>query len=139
MREPPRYLQPLLHTIESIVVYLYEEEFPQMTDKAVELTYDQPKTYFQAVSKGKSPEEPLSTSDMRQALLDEILNALEEREEVGADLLFINNPDIKPNGEPIPSLAALYVSAFNQLRKSVRFWRKEMGVRGYLSYVRQFL
>lgn len=139
MREPPAYLQALMHTIELTVVNLYEEEFPKMTDKAVELTYDQLKTYFQAISKGKSPEEPLSTSDMRQALLDEILNAIEAREDIEADLPAINNPAITPNGEPIPSLAALYVTAFNQLRKSVRFWRKELGVQGYLNYVRRFL
>ncbi|MCR9288340.1 hypothetical protein N8684_00785 [bacterium] len=138
MGEPPIYLQAILHTIESTTISIWEE-FRLLKDKDVEYAYGKLKEFFQKKAQGKSIEEPLSSIERRQILMDEILNMLEAREEMEADSHFINNPDIAPNGIPIASLPALYVMGFNRLIKSVRFWRKEFGEQGYLGYVSKFV
>ena len=135
---PPNYLMGLLMDIEGTLINIYKE-FPLLTDKDVEWCYDQLREYFKKSAKTSHVEEPLSQSERKQALIDEVLNLLDQREETGADDVVINNPAIHPTGEPIPSLAMLYVMAFKYLRRSVRFWRKEAGARGYLEYIKQMI
>jgi len=134
MTEPPFYLQPVLHSIESVVRDLFVE-FESLVDKDVEWVYEQLQHYYKQVASGKNIEEPLSSFERRQAVIDEILNILEEREAIEADLGCINDPDCTLGGKPIPSLAALYVMGFKRLQKSVRFWRKTSGPKGYLSFI----
>lgn len=138
MKEPPLYQQALMHAIESTVL-LIREEFSRLLDDDVAFAYEQLAKYYENLAKGKEAEEPLSSSEKRQALIDEILNTIEEREELEADANVVNNPNIKPNGNPIPSLPAFYASSFKTLYKSVRFWRKELGKTGYLNYISEFL
>lgn len=127
-----------MQTIESITLMVYAE-FPSMLDTDVEFAYENIKAYYKALATGKEPEEPLSTSDRRQALMDEILNAIDDREELEADLHVINNPNIQPSGKMIKSLPAFYMRCMGPLVKSVRFWRKENGKRGYLSFIAQMM
>lgn len=134
MGEPPYYLQPVLHTLETTTITIWKE-FRTLKDKDVEYCYNQLKEYFRKKAQGKNVEEPLSSIEKRQILMDEILNSIEAREEMKGDEHYVNNPDIAPNGQPIASLAALYIMAFNRLIKSVRFWRKEFGETGYLSFI----
>lgn len=134
MTEPPLYLQAVLHSIELVVKELYSE-FKSLNDKDVEWVFQQLQLYYKQLAVGKSMEEPLSSLEKRQALIDEILNILEEREEIGADLDCINHPDCAPGGKLITSLAALYAMGFKRLQQSVRFWRKKEGAKGYLSFI----
>lgn len=136
-RNPPDYLLPLLLSIEKTVMSL-TEEFPVLVDKDIEWSYNALMEYFLKQAKGKQVEEPLSTSERKQAIVDELLNLFDLRQEDKLDEDLINNPDIQPNGNPIPSLAALYATALKYLRNSVRFWRKERGAKGYLSYIKGF-
>lgn len=134
MTEPPFYLQAVLHSIESVVRDLFAE-FDAILDKDVEWVFEQLQQYYKQLASGKNVEEPLSSLERRRALIDEILNILEEREAIEADLGCINNPDCAPGGRPIPSLAALYVMGFKRLQQSVRFWRKKNGAKGYLFFI----
>lgn len=134
MSTPPEYLYPLLHSIESTVISI-NEDFPSLSDKDVDYVYSQLKHYFDQKAKNKEIEEPLSTSDRRQALMDEILNAIDVRQEIKGDEHLIMNADYKPGGRPIPSLAKLYSTGFKYLIKSVSFWHKEMGKKGYIRYI----
>lgn len=138
MQEPAPYEQAFMQTIE-MTTLIVREEFSKLQDADVEFAFQQLRAYYQKLAKGKQPEEPLSTSERRQVLMDEILNAIDEREELKADESVVNNPDIQPGGRPILSLAAFYYSCFSRLHKSVRFWRKELGKTGYLNYISQFL
>ncbi|MGH1435658.1 MAG: hypothetical protein ACRBG0_14520 [Lewinella sp.] len=138
MKQPPLYQQAFMQSIESTVLEI-REEFPKLLDGDVVFAFDQLVTYFQTLAKGKEAKEPLSSSDRRQALLDEILNVIEEREELEADSSVVNNPEIKPNGNPIPSLPAFYATCIKTLSKSVRLWSKEGGKTGYLNYISNFL
>ena len=134
VKEPPFYLQPLLHSIEGTTRDLWAE-FESLTDKDVEWVYERLQVYYKQLASGKQVEEPLSTSDRKQALIDEILNIIDVREEMEADSGFINDPETAPGGRPIPSLAAMYVMAFKRLQQSARFWRKNGGPQGYLSFI----
>lgn len=134
-RRPPDYMLPILYSIESTVITL-TKEFRKLSDKDIEIVYEQLKHYFQQLAKGKEQDEPSFSSESKEALCDEILNALDVREELGADTHLINNNDYRPSGVPIPSLAALYVDAFNILINSVRFWRKEKFT-NYLKFIRE--
>ena len=138
MKEPAFYQQAFMQSIETVVL-IVREEFTQLKDDDVAFALDRLTTYFQLVAKGKAPEEPLSTIDRRQELIDEILNIIDEREEIEADLPFINNPDIRPNGNPIPSLPSFYATCLKILLKSVKFWRKNNGKTGYLNYISSLL
>jgi len=138
MKEPPSYLQPLLHTIESTVINLYEE-FPKMMDNDVEFAYDNLATYFKAQIGGKEVQEPQSSRDLRQDLMDEILNAIDLREEIEADIQFVNAPGIQHGERLIPNLAFLYAIGFKRLKESAKFWRKTNGKRGYLNFVSNYV
>ena len=126
-------MTPLFHSIEKAVMAVHEE-FPKLADKEVEFAYEQLKKYFIQKSRGKEVEEPLSTSERKQVLMDEILNALEAREETEEDDYLIMNDDIRPDGRPIASLEVYYASALNRLIKSERTWRKRGG---YLKFIRE--
>ncbi len=138
MKEPPIYLQPLLHTIEQTVINLYEE-FPKMADNDVEFAYEKLAIFYKAQISGKEVDEPESSRDIRQDLIDEILNAIDLREELQADIPVINNPDIRHGERPIPNLAFLYTIAFKRLKESAKFWRKTSGKKGYLNFVSNYV
>ncbi len=134
MQEPPEYFLPFMHTIESTVLKLWKE-LRSMNDSDVEFVYEKLKDYFRKKVQGKDLGEPETSSERRQALIDELLNAIDMREEIEADIPFINDPDYAPTGVPISSLASFYMMCFNRLIKSVRMWRKEYGPKGYLSFI----
>jgi len=138
MKEPPFYLQPILHTIEQTVINLYNE-FPKMRDNDVEFAYDKLASYFRAQIGGREAKEPESSHDLRQDLMDEILNAIDLRKEVEADIQFINNPEIRHGERPIPNLAFLYAIGFKRLKDSAKFWRKRNGPKGYLNFVSNYV
>ncbi|MEM6319436.1 MAG: hypothetical protein AAF960_17325 [Bacteroidota bacterium] len=138
MTEPPEWMMPLLQSVESAVINLHEE-IPRMTDNDVEYAYDKLGGFYKAQISGKEVEEPLSTIDRRQDLIDEILNIIDVREEKKLDEELLNNPDVYYGEHQIPNLPFLYSIAFKRLKSSVKFWRKRMGARGYLNFVRNYV
>ncbi|MFK8004879.1 MAG: hypothetical protein AB8H03_00850 [Saprospiraceae bacterium] len=58
---------------------------------------------------------------MKQALMDELLNRLEEREAAKADNYIINNPDYKLGEMIYRNYATLYVTAFKIIQSSARY------------------
>jgi hypothetical protein len=136
--EPPDYQKGFMHSVEKTVSVL-GEEFPKLHDKDVEFVYQALKDYFKKSAQGTDCEEPLSTIERRQALMDEILNSIDTREDMEADFHVVQNPNILLNGTPIANLPILYATCFNRLVESVRFWRKERGNRGYLSFIKEVM
>jgi len=138
MTQPPEYLLPLLHSIEVVVVEI-SQEFPKLKDKEIESVYEKLTDYYKGLSTHKAIDEPFFESEQKQVLTDEILNRLDEREEAEADLFTINNPSVRQGEHMIPSLHHLYIIAFKRLQKSVKFWRKKEGPKGYLTYLSRFI
>ena len=135
---PPEYLMALLHSIEKMIVEIYKE-YPRLADADVEWVVEKLANYFKVRSRGKEIDEPESPSEMRQALLDEILNIIDDREEIEADIDCVNNPDVRQGEHMFTSLEQLYVLALKRIQNSVRFWRKERGRTGYLKYIVEFV
>jgi len=135
---PPDYLMDLLQAIEKTVVKMHEE-LPRLKDADVEYAYEKLGKYYKAKASGKAIEEPESSIDRRQDLMDEILNTIDARAEAKLDASLINNPAIRQGEHVIRSLELLYALGFKQLRGSVRFWRKENGAKGYLRYISNFI
>ena len=137
MKEPPIAIQGLLHSIESAVLQVYASH-TRMADKDVEFVYDLLYKYFQAEARGQEPADPVSSSEMRMALIDAIFDNLEVREDMNADAGLVNS-DFQPAGRPLPTFDAVYAYALNILRPSVRFWRKKDGRTGYLRYISKYV
>jgi len=135
---PPYYLQGLLYTIESVILKMHDE-FPKLHGAEIEWTYEQLLKYYKSVASKKEVEEPESTIERKQALVDEILNSIDVREEAGLKASFINNPEVFHGTAPIPSLANLYILAFKTLLKSAKLWRKKDGRKGYINFIQQFM
>ncbi len=134
---PPEYLMPLLQNIEQVVTDLHKE-FLQLKDVDVEWAYEQLMKFYKTKVSGKAAEEPESSLQRRQDLMDEILNLIDAREAIDADINYIKNPAFRHGEHTIRSLELLYTLAFKQLKNSARFWRKENGSKGYLKYIAKF-
>lgn len=137
-KEPPMYQQAFMHSIEQTVLIVWKE-FPHLQDKDVEYAFQNLKDYYRKLAKSADCEEPLSTMEKRQVLMDEILNRIDLREEMEADAFVVHNPDIQPNGFVIPNLPAFYARCFSRLIKSVRQGRKQFGSTGYLHFIRDLV
>lgn len=135
---PPEYLIALLQNIEQVVTDLHKE-FPQLKDADVEWAYEQLLKFYKTKASGKAVEEPESSLQRRQDLMDEILNIIDARESINADTIYIKNSDFRHGEHTIRSLEVLYILGFKQLKDSARFWRKENGPKGYLRYIAKFM
>ena len=131
MRIPPEPLQPLLHSIESTISETYKT-YPRLIDKDVEAALERLEKYFHAIHLGKEVDEPEVGSKMKQAIMDNILEIIDAREEVHADDFLLNDPDIFGG---VHSLDRLYTKCLKFLVKSIRFWRKKDGRTGYLTFI----
>lgn len=131
---PPDYLLPPLHSIETAVLGIYDL-LPKMQDKDVEEVYEALKDFYQQLAQDKDVYEPSSTKGVKQALISAIIEILDFRIENGLDEGLLNNSVCMPGGKYITCEEAVYVHCFNHLLKSVRYWRKENGPKGYLYFI----
>jgi len=131
MNQPPEFILPIIYGVEKLVISL-SEEFTRMIDKDVEAVYERLKSYYQHLGRGKDSEEPEHNSEARQALSDEILNYLEEREESDLDIEFIDNEFFPGH----PTVYHLYTKGLTHLIRSARTWRKRDGAKGYIRFIK---
>lgn len=130
---PPDFLQPCLFSIEEAVL------------KSIEITQNwKTKTSRSSTNScsgfSKSSPEAQSWRSLilrlpASSLIESIILALDVREEFGADEHLLQNDQYTLGGRTIPYLEMLYATAFTYLQRSARFWRKERGKRGYLSFI----
>lgn len=130
---PANQLFSLLFSIEQATVAIARKH-TRLTDKEVEAVYLSYRDYFKAVRSGKNLEPPTSTISMKDDLFNEIWEVLLMREDNGHDEQFCNG-SWSPGGTPVTSVEQLYIMAFNEVRKSVRLWRKEDGRKNYLKHI----
>ncbi len=133
MKRPPDFLLPFLHSVESMVLQYNREN--RVDDRMIGMCYEKLKDYYKKISFGKEIEEPYVNSNRVQGLIDVILDIIDLRENIDADIVFINNPNyIFFENRTIKSLAEFYSVGFGILSKSVRFWKKERGT-SYLKFI----
>ena len=138
MTEPAEYMKPVLHSIETTIVSLYEE-FPRMVDADVLWCCEKLHDYYKKTAQGKEMEDPETPIQRKQDLIDELLNLLENREEEGIDKDIINNPDCRQGEAMYSSHAMFYAAAIKRIRDSVRFWKKEKGKTVYLNFIKNYV
>lgn len=131
MKIPSEALISVLSTIE-LAIAVGDKNFRGLKDKDVEFVYDAFHTFFKGEVQGRELPEPSATSRGKDTLIELIFGGLEVAEEQ-SDFDHLINGDYKPAGKAIEQVEELYVIAFNYLKKSVRFWRKKDGPRGYLN------
>lgn len=130
-REP---LYPVHFTIE-LAVTETAERYGQLVDKEVEFVYELYRKYFMALRQGKTPPEPSSTQKLRGILIDNIWDNLLDLEDNASLVRSLTDGSFAPAGKPVTTMEEVYVMAFNDLRKSVRFWRKREGAKGYIHHI----
>lgn len=80
-----------LFAIESTVLK-HRKNYPRLVDKDVEWSYNKLSNYFNILSTNKEIDEPIASTEVKQILLDELLNLIDDREEEGFDDNVVNNP-----------------------------------------------
>ena len=138
MANPSEFLYPILLDIESTVLGM-TKEYSSLKDKDVEWCYSKLKNHFRERSFNKASDEPESASTAKQDLLDEILNALDSREEEKLDNHMLNTDLYTNGGKSFLNIYQVYVVCFNSLIKSVRFWRKNKSGPSYLAHINEYL
>ncbi|MEM9526796.1 MAG: hypothetical protein AAGA31_09325 [Bacteroidota bacterium] len=130
MVRPSERLTPVLLQIETAVAVAYSL-YPRLRDKDLEFVYDAFHTFFKGEVQDRNLPEPTSISPIRDETIGLIFQLLDQAEEEDqfAELL---DGSFAPGGTPLKIVEELYVAAFSYLRKSVKFWRKNVGERGYL-------
>jgi hypothetical protein len=122
----------VMQNLEFAVVQTYRRH-PQMTDYAVERTYDALVAAYSAEISGRSPslayEEGAEGELLRQVnLICEILLGRAEQSAEGSIVLGRDTLDV-------PTL----VLCLKRLVKSVKKWTKRNGRQGYLNFISQFI
>ena len=130
---PHKLLFSWLFSIEQATVAI-TRKYPRMIDKDVEAVYEAYREFFTGLSRGKDMDDPYSTLRHRQNLMDEIWEVIVHRERQQADD-FVPAGEFEVSGKFVTDYDQFYAMGFNDLRKSVRFWRKRDGAKGYIKYV----
>src|SRR5258708_18063773 len=122
-----RYLD-VLQNIESSIVEYYGKH-PSMTDHAVERVLENLTRVYSAEAKQHQATPPRLTVD-DQGLYDAIKAMCEWRLGRSTDQAL----DEKISPKTVDEI----IACLKRLRRSVKFWTKEGGMRGYLDYVEGF-
>ncbi len=128
--------QDVLQNLEFGVTRVAKEN-PDLLDAHVELAYEALISYYRAETRGREPRTP----DL-DAPIDQVFESVRAM----ADFRLGRNPlpVTEDGGEELerrlpPLTLDEIIQCLKRLRKSVRFWSKRGGRRGYLTYISQFL
>jgi len=124
----------VFQNLEFIIVQTHRRE-PDLTDWDAETVIEALIRHYQALWRGQEPRPPRLNTEVRKELYDGLMTICELR--LGNETLIAEDTSEEfPSFEPI-TLEEL-VAILKRIRKSIRFWNKRGGVRGYLTYIDQF-
>ena len=120
--------EDVLKSIEEAVVSVSEKN-PDMTNYTVTRAYESAIAHYHAIARQHEPR-PADLRGLDATLYEAVHRACESR--LGRPIL---------NGNPNAPLFSVedLVACLRRLRKSVDFWTKKGGRRGYLDFIAQFL
>ena len=124
----------VFQNLEFIIVQTHRRE-PDLTDWDAETVIEALIRHYQVLWRGQEPRPPRLNTEVRKELYDGLMAICELRLGNGALIDEDTAEEFLPF-EPI-TLEEL-VAILKRIRKSIRFWNKEGGVRGYLTYIDQF-
>ena len=128
-----RYLD-VLQNLEFAVVQVAREN-PDLVDSNVELAIDRLIRYYSAKAKGHEPRTP-RLAPMTKKVFESVQTMAELR--LGNLELATEDEDAPPIEIPPITIDEL-IDCLKRIRKSVRFWHKQSGQRGYIEYIDDFL
>lgn len=120
----------VLHNLEFAIVTTYRAE-PALLDLDAQDAVDALVQHYRAEQEGRRP--PAIRLDIRA---ERVFHAVREMCEWRLGRKPLSGLDEIP-GEPIP--VAELVECLRRIAKSIRFWSREGGRRGYLGYVSQYV
>ena len=119
--------EEVLKAIETAVVLLLTDK-PDVTNYTVLRAYEAAIAHYHAIARQQQPKPP-NLSGLDAVAYEAVHSACEFR---------IGKPVSSEQNAPLLSVEDL-VSCLRRLKKSVDFWTKQGGRRGYLEFVSQFI
>ena len=129
----------VFQNLESVIVSVYRHS-PELVDWDVEVVVDALLRRYQAEMRGHEPRPPRLTTELREELFA-LLEGICQWHLGDDEIFFVSAKDEKPVDIPAPDPLTLeeIVAILKRIRKSIRLWNKGGGIRGYLTYVDQFI
>jgi hypothetical protein len=134
MRDFERQYEDVLQNIEFGIIATYREH-PEMADYAVMRVLEALIDGYRGEKIGRSPRE-FGLSDAERLMMGAVRDMCEwrlGRKSPAADT------EIAGEGKPQPKTVDEIILCLKRVLKSVNFWNKEAGRKGYLNYVSQFV
>ncbi len=125
----------VLQNLEFTIVQLYRQH-PEMTDWDVERAMEELIRYYQALWRGKEPRAPRLKAEGQRELYEALVAMCEFRLGNATPVQWETGEELDLSIEPL-TLEEV-VAVLKRLRKSVRFWNKKGGIRGYLDFIEGF-
>lgn len=125
--DPIKDAEDVLNTIETALIFV-SRKHPDMTNYSAMAVYDAAIGFYKDIARGYQPK-PVTLKGAEAEAYAAVHEACETR---------LGKPVSTIADAPILSPEDL-VSCLRRVRKSVDFWTKGGGRRGYLDYVRQFV
>lgn len=124
----------VLHNIESGVMMVYRQE-PDLVDFDVENALNALIRQYSAEMKGRSAG-PARLNPLAQAVFESVHTMCEWR--LGRGTIGTTSDDASLP-QPSPIRTDEIVASLKRVRKSVQYWNKEGGRRGYLTFVQDYI
>ncbi len=126
--------QDVLQNIEFAIISVYREH-PEMTNDHVLSAVNALIRTYNAELKGREPS-PSTLDPLRQSVYERMMGMCEWR-------LGRRSLSISVDGSPAPPKKPLsmeeILACLKRIRKSIKFWQRRSGRRGYLDFVSQFV
>ncbi|MFQ5611052.1 MAG: hypothetical protein ACE5H9_02865 [Anaerolineae bacterium] len=124
----------VLQNIEFSIINVYRAH-PEMTDSEAEFGLAAVLRQYQAESRGRTP-----TSRALPGLSQEVFEGVKAMCDwrLGRNTILTGDDEPFTEGPPPIALADM-IACLKRIRKSIKFWSKEGGRRGYLDYVSRFI
>lgn len=129
--KPEEEYMDILQNIEWSIVSVARAQ-PDLTDYQVDSALEALGRNYAREGRGGQP--VLPKSELARAVYEAIHQTCEWR--LGREQV------VNEDGQPLsiePVTVDVILACLKRLRKSISFWNKESGTRGYLSYIKQFL
>jgi len=124
----------VLHNIESGILMVYRTQ-PELADFDVENALNALIRQYNAEMKGRSAS-PAQLNPLAQAVYDSVRIMCEWRLGRGE---IVHTKDGASLPQPPPIQTDEIIACLKRVRKSVQYWNKEGGRRGYLTFVEEYV
>ncbi|MEZ5041300.1 MAG: hypothetical protein R2828_15490 [Saprospiraceae bacterium] len=124
----------ILQNIEFMIVRIYKEN-GELRDKNVMKGLEALKKHYHALVTRKNPVDP-SLKGLELDIYKEVMFILEKRRTPTKEE---DQPRRFSRAFKVPTQDEIFLACLGKIEKSVKFWNKERGERGYLDFVKHYI